>query len=131
MYDQMWTNMQNNNLRFRRILCVIVQLSGLKSKKALREKRCKMRYKIQLFWKNYYDIRCKNSFICRFYWKDVTLYPSYVKKQITANFKIFIFAFFPIVECNKVCIQDRLFIFNNNMTKRKKICSGILLQLNL
>jgi hypothetical protein len=39
----------------------------------LREKRCKMRYKLQLFWKNYYDIRCKNCFILRLYWEDENL----------------------------------------------------------
>ena len=40
----------------------------------LREKMCKMRYKPQLFWKNYYNICCKNCFILkRLYWEDKIL----------------------------------------------------------
>ena len=37
------------------------------------EKRCKMRYKLQLFLKEYCNIRWKNCFILRLYWEDKTL----------------------------------------------------------
>ena len=73
-----------------RVLWIIVRCT--------REKRCKMRYKLQLFWKNYYDNHCKNSFMWRCYWKGITLQQTYAKKQVTAkNFKIAILAFFPLV----------------------------------